>query len=65
VTRGRFSSDRWAQYAHHLLDRARDGGAVSSARIGWALAYLGDRKGCTKIPANLLTGRLHWRPVHA
>jgi len=57
MIRARESSDRWAQYASHLLDRVRDGRGVSSARIAWALAYLGDAHGCTKIPANLLTGR--------
>jgi len=64
MTRGRESSDKWAQYAHHLLDRAKVGGAVSSSRIAWALSYLGDADGCTKIPANLLTGRTRWRPLH-
>jgi len=60
MTRGRESSDRWALYAHHLLDRVRTGGAVSACRVDWALAYLGDKDGCTKVPP--LTGRMHWRP---
>lgn len=64
MIRARESSDKWAQYASHLLDRVRDGGSVSSARVAWALAYLGDAEGCSKIPANLLTGRLKWRARH-
>lgn len=60
MNRGRESSDRWALYAHHLLDRVRNGGKVAPDRVDWALAYLGDKDGCTKVPP--LTGRFHWRP---
>jgi hypothetical protein len=63
MTRGRESSDRWAKYAHHILDRAAIGGAVTLERINWALAYLGDQDGCTKVPP--LTGVNHWKPETA
>jgi hypothetical protein len=61
MIRGRESSDRWARYAHHLLDRVRKGGKVAAERIDWALAYLGDKPGTIKVPP--LTGRQHWRPA--
>jgi hypothetical protein len=63
MIRARESADSWAQYAHHLLDRARDGGRgrpVSESNITWALAYLGDTKDCTKIPDSLFPGRQRW-----
>jgi hypothetical protein len=67
VIRARESSDNWAQYAHHLLDRARDGGRgrpVSESNITWALAYLGDAKESVKIPDSLFPGRQRWRAKH-
>lgn len=51
MIRARQSSDPWARFAARILDRARMGGAVSADRIRWALAYVGDTDGPTKIPA--------------
>lgn len=65
MTRGRHSSDRWARYAHHLLDRVRKGGTsskVTPQRIDWALAYLGDKDGSTKVPP--MTGKNRWVAAH-
>lgn len=61
MIRARESSDNWAQYACHLLDRARSGGPVASDRIEWALAYLGDKPGSVKVPVGLMTAN-RWRP---
>lgn len=60
MIRARESSDRWARYAHHILDRVSKGGSVARDRIDWALSYLGDKDGCIKVPP--LTGRNHWKP---
>jgi len=54
---GRESADRWARRAHHILDRARAGGAVSRSQVDWALVYLGDKEGDARIPRNRLKER--------
>lgn len=59
MTRGRESSDNWARRAHHILDRARDGGSVSSRQVDWALAYLGDKEGDARIPDSNLKDVSH------
>lgn len=59
MIRGRESLDRWAVYAHHILDRAQRGAFVKGNHIEWALAYLGDTDGCVKIPEDLMGGHRH------
>jgi hypothetical protein len=64
MIRARESLDRWAVYAHNILDRAQRGAFVKGNHIDWALAYLGDAEGCTKIPEDLCGGHRH-REVQA
>jgi hypothetical protein len=59
MIRARDSLDRWALYAHHILDRVQRGGHSSADHIEWALAYLGDTTGSTKIPRDLQCGHRH------
>ena len=59
MIRARESLDRWAVYAHQILDRAQRGAAVKGEHIDWALAYLGDTNGSIKIPADLMGGHRH------
>lgn len=59
MIRARESLDRWAQKAHEILDRAQRGGDATGAHIEWALAYLGDSTGSTKIPRDLMGGHRH------
>lgn len=58
MTRGRESSDVWARRAHRILDQARAGYGLPHL-IDWALAYLGDELGSTKIPRDLMGGGRH------
>lgn len=61
MIRARESHDDWAVYACKILDRARDGdGFAMPEHIDWALSYLGDKDGSTKIPRDLM-GRKHQR----
>jgi hypothetical protein len=53
MIRARESSDNWAHRAHHILDQAREGHGRPE-HIEWALAYLNDKEGCTKIPRDLM-----------
>jgi hypothetical protein len=53
MIRGRQSSDNWARIAHLVLDKARAGHG-SAEHIDWALSYLGDKDGSTKIPRDLM-----------
>lgn len=55
MIRGRDSNDRYAQMAHRILDRVARG--IGSVHADWALCYLGDKPGSTKIPAGLFGGR--------
>lgn len=59
MIRARESLDRWAVYAHQILDRAQRGAFVKGNHIDWALAYLGDASGCKKIPEDLQGGHRH------
>lgn len=59
MIRARESLDRWAQYAHRILDRVRRGQDVKAEHIDWALAYLGDTNGPIKIPTDLMGGHRH------
>ena len=56
MIRARESSDPWAQVAHRVLDRARNGHGIAE-HIDWALSYLGDKDGSTKIPRDLMGGQ--------
>ncbi|AVQ81676.1 hypothetical protein [Variovorax sp. PMC12] len=56
MIRARESLDQWAQKAHDILDQAQRGASVTGAHINWALAYLGDRAGSVRVPADLLGG---------
>lgn len=53
MIRARESSDNWGHVAHQVLDRARAGHGLAE-HIEWALAYLGDKPGSTKIPRDLM-----------
>ena len=53
MIRGRQSSDVWARCAHQILDKARAGHGLPE-HVTWALAYLGDADGSTKIPHSLM-----------
>lgn len=53
MIRARESSDNWGRVAHQILDKARDGHGLPES-IEWALAYLGDKAGSTKIPRDLM-----------
>lgn len=64
MTRGRESSDRWAVYAHRILDRAQRGAFVKGNHVDWALAFLGDMPGPTKIPQDLMGGNRHKEKAH-
>ena len=55
MIRARESSDRWARRAHRILDRARAGHGLPQ-HIEWALCYLNDMDGPTKIPRELMGG---------
>lgn len=55
MIRARESSDRWGRRAHRILDRATAGHGQPE-HIEWALAYLGDKPGSTKIPRELMGG---------
>jgi len=59
MIRARESLDRWAVYAHNILDRVQRGAFVKGNHIDWALAYLGDSEGSTKIPEDLCGGHRH------
>jgi hypothetical protein len=59
MIRARESLDRWAVYAHNILDRVQRGAFAKGDHVTWALAYLGDAEGCTKIPADLQGGHRH------
>lgn len=52
MIRARESADNWARLAHNVLDKARAGHGLAE-HIEWALAYLGDKRGSTKIPRAL------------
>ena len=56
MIRARESLDQWAQKAHNILDQAQRDPAVKAVHIDWALAYLGDRAGSVRVPADLLGG---------
>lgn len=56
MIRARESLDRWAVKAHDILDQAQRGEATPGYHINWALSYLGDRAGSTKVPADLAGG---------
>ncbi|MNR48323.1 hypothetical protein D3C85_1675490 [compost metagenome] len=56
MLRARLSNDRWGVYAHRILDRAARGSFVKGNHVEWALAYLGDIAGSTKVPTDLQTG---------
>lgn len=56
MIRARESLDRWARVAHDVLDQAQRDTFVHGHHINWALAYLGDRAGSTKIPGDLKQG---------
>jgi hypothetical protein len=56
MIRAREFLDAWAHRAHRILDRAQRDPAVSGEHIEWALAYLGDATGFTKIPRSLMGG---------
>lgn len=53
MAHSRDTSDTWALRAHAILDRARTGNGQPH-HIEWALAYLGDTNGSTKIPRDLM-----------
>jgi hypothetical protein len=53
MIRARESSDNWAHVAHGILDRARTGHGLAE-HIDWALSYLGDKDGSSKIPRDLM-----------
>lgn len=53
MIRARESSDNWAHVAHHVLDKARAGRGLAE-HIEWALSYLGDKPGSSKIPRDLM-----------
>lgn len=53
MIRARESSDNWAHVAHGILDKARDGHGLPH-HIEWAIVYLGDKPGSTKIPRDLM-----------
>jgi len=53
MIRARESSDNWSHVAHGILDRARSGHGLPD-HIEWALSYLGDKSGNTKIPRDLM-----------
>lgn len=59
MIRARESLDRWAVYAHNILDRAQRGSFVKGNHVDWALNYLGDTEGCVKIPEDLQGGHRH------
>ena len=59
MIRARESLDRWAVYAHQILDRAQRGAFVKGNHIDWALSYLGDTNGSVKIPEDLMGGHRH------
>lgn len=52
MIRARESMDPWAQYAHRVLDRSQRA-HVKPEHVEWALAYLGDMDGSSKIPTDL------------
>ncbi|MGJ7529834.1 hypothetical protein [Variovorax sp. GB1P17] len=56
MIRARESLDQWAHKAHDILDQAQRDHSVSGAHINWALAYLGDRTGSVRVPADFLGG---------
>jgi len=64
MIRARESLDRWAVYAHNILDRAQRGAFVKGNHIDWALAFLGDMPGSTKIPLDLMGGNRHAEVTH-
>lgn len=56
MIRARESLDRWAHAAHDVLDQAQRNAMVPGHHISWALAYLGDRAGNTKVPRDISCG---------
>ena len=56
MIRSRESSDPWAHKAASILDQARAGHGLAE-HIEWALAYLNDLDGSTKIPRTLMGGK--------
>lgn len=59
MAHSRDTSDGWALRAHAILDRAQTGNGLAH-HIEWALAYLGDIDGSTKIPRDLMgSGRTY------
>lgn len=53
MIRARESLDPYALKAHDILDKAQRGHGLAD-HIEWALAYLGDSGGSTKIPRSLM-----------
>jgi len=56
MIRARESLDVWAVRAHDLLDQQQRSEPVPASHVNWALSYLGDRAGSTKVPADLAGG---------
>ena len=56
MIRARESLDRRAQAAHSILDQAQRSPSVNPRHVDWALAYLGDCGGSTRVPADLDCG---------
>lgn len=56
MIRARDSLDRYAHTAHGILDQIQQDPAADTTHVKWALAYLGDRAGSTRIPADLAAG---------
>lgn len=53
MIRARDSLDPWAIRAHYILDKAKRGGHTPAEQVVWALRYLGDARGDTRIPSSL------------
>lgn len=58
MIQARHSSDVWARCAHQILDKARAGHGLPE-HITWALAYLNDIEGSTKVPRALMCGSFY------
>ena len=56
MIRARESLDRYAHAAHDILDQIQQDPAADVANVNWALAYLGDRAGSTRVPLELKMG---------
>lgn len=56
MIRARESLDRYAHAAIEILDQVRSDPGADGTHVKWALAYLGDRAGSTRIPVDLRVG---------